>query len=170
MPGIYVDANLLVLRIVGDVSRQLIHRHRRLRTFTPEDYDKLIEFTSRYDCLLVTPNTLTETSNLLAYGQKPRRSELMEKLRSLIHESREIVVSSTAASAREEFVRLGLTDTALLEHVSNQTPLLTADLQLYLAALDNGDRAAFNFTQFRFYSLDCHRAISVVNKSKEHYE
>lgn len=150
MPGIYVDANLLVLRIVGDVSRQLINHHRRLSAFSPEDYDKLIELTSRYDYLLVTPNTLTEASNLLAYHEEPRRSKLMERLRSLIHESREIVVSSTTASTSREFVRLGLTDAALLEHVSNRTPLLTTDLQLYLAALANGDQAAFNFTHFRF--------------------
>lgn len=150
MPGIYVDANLLVLRIVGDVSRRLVDHHRRLSAFSCEDYDKLLDFTCRYDHLLVTPNTLTETSNLLAYHGEPERSELMGRLKSLIHESREIVVSSTAASANREFLRLGLTDAALLEHVSNRTPLLTADLKLYLAALAKGDRAAFNFTHFRF--------------------
>ncbi len=150
MPGIYVDANLLVLRILGDVSRQLVDKHRRLSAFSSEDYDKLLDFTSCYAYLLVTPNTLTETSNLIACHGEPERSELMGRLRSLIHESREIVVSSAAASTNQEFLRLGLTDAALLEHVSNRTPLLTADLKLYLAALAKGDRAAFNFTHFRF--------------------
>lgn len=150
MSGIYVDTNLLVLRIVGDVSRRLVDHHRRLSAFSPQDYDKLLDFTSRYDYLLVTPNTLTETSNLLAYHGEPERSELMGRLKSLIHESREIVVSSATASANQEFLRLGLTDAALLEHVSNRTPLVTADLKLYLAALANGDQAAFNFTHFRF--------------------
>ena len=60
-----MDANLLVLFIVGSVGRELIAKHRRLQEYTAEDYDMLIDFIEAVDHVFVTPNTLTEASNLL---------------------------------------------------------------------------------------------------------
>ena len=73
----------------------------------------------------------------------------MEKLRVLIEESREIVILSSRASSNNAFVRLGLTDAVLLEAISEETPLLTDDLNLYLAALENGSERSVNFTHLR---------------------
>ena len=53
------------------------------------------------------------------------------------------------AARRDVFPRLGLTDTALLEVVSADAPLLTVDLDLYVAALASGDEAASNFNHWR---------------------
>ena len=39
----FIDANLLLLLVVGSVSPAAIGRHRRLREFTPDDYDILID-------------------------------------------------------------------------------------------------------------------------------
>ena len=39
--GYFIDSNLLVLLIVGDVGPELIRKHRRLQMFDPEDYYKL---------------------------------------------------------------------------------------------------------------------------------
>ena len=149
LAGIFVDANLLVLRIVGDVDRDLVARHRRLSEFTPEDYDLFVRFTSRYGHLVVTPNTLPEASNLVTYHSEPDRSRFLEKLRSLIHETKEVVVSSAHASENPAFVRLGLTDAALLEAISREQPLVTVDLKLYLAALAKDECAAVNFTHYQ---------------------
>ena len=41
--GIFIDANLLVLLVVGATDQALISKHRRLRTFMVEDYGRLIE-------------------------------------------------------------------------------------------------------------------------------
>ena len=97
----------------------------------------------------VTPNTLTETSNLLAQHREPERSRFFDRLRYIIQESEEIVVASTIASKRPEFRRLGLTDAALLEAVTADTPLLTVDLALYLAALEKDPSSAVNFTHLQ---------------------
>ena len=48
-----------------------------------------------------------------------------------------------------KFERLGLTDSALLEVVTPDTPLLTVDFDLYLAALESGEERAINFTHHR---------------------
>ena len=147
--ALFIDTNLLVLLIVGSVGRELITRHRRTKIFVVEDYDRLIRAISRFDTLLVTPNTLTEASNLLGQHGEPQSSQLLLKLRTLIEQSTESVVASVDAARHEAFPRLGLTDAALLEVVSADAPLLTTDLKLYSAALAGGDEAAINFNHWR---------------------
>lgn len=147
--GFFIDANLFVLLVVGSVGTELIAKHRRLREYSEEDYETLISLLDRVDRVFVTPNTLTETSNLLAQHGDPERSHFFERLRFIIQESEEVVVASAAASSNSEFGRLGLTDAALLEVVTKETPLVTVDLDLYLAALAKGEELAVNFTYIR---------------------
>ena len=149
--ALFIDANLIVLFVVGSVGRELIARHRRTRTFAVEDYDRLIRAISRVDSLWVTPNTLTEASNLLGQHGEPQRSQLLLKLRALIEQSTESVVASVDAVRHDLFPRLGLTDAALLEVVSADVPLLTVDLDLYVAALAGGNDAAINFNHWRHW-------------------
>ena len=59
------------------------------------------------------------------------------------------MVASVEASDNSSFVRLGLTDAALLEVITAETPLVTVDLDLYLAAVESGDARALNFTHLR---------------------
>ena len=147
--GFFIDANLLILLVVGSVDRDLIPKHRRLRRFTVEDYERLLNLIGHFDRVFVTPNTLTETSNLLAQHADPERSRFFDRLRFIIQESEEIVVASMDASRNSEFGRLGLTDAALLEVVTAETPLVTVDLDLYLAALAKGPYTAVNFTHLQ---------------------
>ena len=147
--GFFIDANLLLLLIVGSVGRDLIANHRRLRRFTAEDFDRLINLLDRVEQVFVTPNTLTETSNLLAQHGDPERSRFFDRLKFIIQESKEIVVASTVASRNNAFKRLGLTDAALLEVATAETPLVTVDFDLYRAALAKGKDAAVNFTHLQ---------------------
>ena len=147
--GCFLDANLLVLLVVGSVDRELIAKHRRLRRFAVEDYERLLGLIARVERVFVTPNTLTETSNLLAQHRDPERSRFFDRLRFIIQESEEVVVASAVAAANRAFQRLGLTDAALLEVVTAETPLVTVDLDLYLAALAKDPYAAVNFTHLQ---------------------
>ena len=76
-------------------------------------------------------------------------TRLLEKLRSIIEDSEEIIVDSTTAAHNSAFTRLGLTDAALLEVISAERPLITADLDLYSAAFEKGEEAARNFTHLQ---------------------
>ena len=138
----FIDANLLVLLVVGLVDRDLVAKHRRTRQFTPKNYDCLLEITERLTRVLVTPNTLTEASNLL---KSHKDSRILHKLRILIEQSEEIVVKSAIAARNSKFVQLGLTDAVLLEVASVERPLITTDLPLYAIALSKGKEAAVNF-------------------------
>ena len=141
--GAFIDTNLLVLLVVGSVDRELVDTHPRTQRFTPEDYDRLFGIIKRLDRVFVTPNTLTETSNLL---KQPRDEQAIDRLRFFIEESEEIVVASATAARNSAFTWLGLADTALLEVISEKRPLITVDLELYRAALAKGEEAALNFT------------------------
>ena len=147
--GYFIDTNLFVLLVVGSVGRKLIEKHRRLRKYSAEDYEILINLLGRVERVYVTPNTLTETSNLLGQHAEPERSRFFERLHFIIQESKEVVVASAVASSNSAFNRLGLTDAALLETISTETPLVTVDLDLYLAANASGQEAALNFTHLR---------------------
>ena len=149
LKGIFIDANLLVLLVVGATDQALISKHRRLRTFMVEDYGRLIELIRQAGQVFLTPNTLTEASNLLAQHPNPERSRFFAVFRRIIGKSEEIVVASKAASGNDAFVRLGLTDAALLEVISEETPLVTVDLDLFVAAFAEGKVAALNFTHLQ---------------------
>lgn len=149
MDGYFLDADLLVLLVVGSESRELIPKHRRLEHYSEEDFDILLELLENADRLYVTPNTLTETSNLLGQHREPERSLLMIRLHHLIHDSSEIVVASVDASSNSKYQRLGLADAALLELATKETPVLTVDFGLYLASLESGEERAVNFTHYR---------------------
>ena len=147
--GYFVDAGLLVLLVVGRVGRDLIRKHRRLREFDVEDFDLLAELLDGSATIFVTPNTLSEASNLLRLHSNPERQQLMQELRRLIEDSREIVVLSIDASVAPEFEELGLTDAALLLASSNERPILTVDFTLHQRALMRGQHEAINFNNLR---------------------
>ncbi len=143
-----IDTNLLVLFIVGITNRNLITKHRRLKAFSLEDFDLLCQLIESSLQILVTPNTLTETSNLLGYIDEPARSQLFKTFRNLIQKTSEEYVGSRIASNAQEFQRLGLTDSGLLEITGKSRTILTTDLDLYLSALSRG-LLAINFNHLR---------------------
>ena len=141
----FIDTNLLVLLIVGSLDRELIRKHKRTRNFVPEDYDRLIELADVLQ-VFVTPNTLTETSNLLNVSQNIK---LMKQINTFIQQVIEIYVPSKEAAKNQKFNSLGLTDVVLLASISEERPLITVDFDLYGAALAKGDKLAYNFTHWQ---------------------
>jgi len=76
----------------------------------------------------------------------------METLRGMVQAYQEHYRPSLDLAENQHFIRLGLTDAGILELVSKDNPLLTTDVDLYLAALGNGERA-FNFNHLRLEHL-----------------
>lgn len=144
--GFFIDANLLVLLVIGAVDRALVGRHRRARRFAPEDYDRLRELVDDWP-VCVTPNTLTEASNLV---RDERDARFLAALREIVVGSEETTVPSERAVRDPAFPRLGLTDAALLDVISPERPLLTVDLPLFATAARREPRAAINFTSAPF--------------------
>jgi hypothetical protein len=148
MRALLVDTSLLVLLVVGLASRDFIESHKRLREFSLADFDLLADILSRHAPIVVTPNVWTETSNLARQVAEPARAKIGGVMRKMMAVSREVYVASVSAGERDEFLKLGLTDSALLAVQPSSCPILTSDLDLYLAALKHG-RQVVNFNHIR---------------------
>jgi hypothetical protein len=146
--SLLLDTNLLLLFIVGSASREYISRHRRLRAYSESDFDLLVNLVSSARRVLITPNTLTETSNLAAYISEPARTHVYEVFRAVVRSTEEEYWESKGAVERSEFLRLGLTDSVLLDATTASHSLLTVDLDLYLAVISRGGLAV-NFNHLR---------------------
>lgn len=146
--SIILDTNLLLLFVVGTASRDYISKHKRLTEFTVQDYDTLLRVIEGAPEVLLSPNTLTETSNLAAYIADPAKTAIFQVLRNVIGTSLEQYIPSRTVSERHEFLRLGLTDAALVEVSTDKVAILTTDLNLFLAATAKGT-PAINFNHIR---------------------
>ena len=140
-----LDANLIVLLVVGLADERAVPTHRRTRAYTVSDFRLLLRVISEYTELAALPNALSEASNLLEFVGDGLPEKVFARFLQLVATTREIYVPSLDASGRSEFRRLGLTDAATLEAAKEGFHILSADLGLYLAAARAGYSAA-NFT------------------------
>lgn len=146
--GVAIDTNLLVLLIVGRVQPTFIQAHKRLQEYSEADYDLLINHVGDAD-IHVTPNAMTETSNLVGQGvREPLRSALLESLFLFSRTAEETYVRSSSAMADLAYVRLGLTDVAWLSVFDGEIELITADLGLHNHAVSRG-LTSTNFNHLR---------------------
>lgn len=150
---IILDANLSILLAVGLTRRDYIARHKRLTKYDATDLDILSDLIAQSGGVIVTPNVLTETSNLACQIPGPASTEIAATLAFLIGRAEERVVPSSRAVLRPEYLRLGLTDAVLLEALQAGTMLVTDDFPLYLAAL-KADLGALNFSHLREQRAD----------------
>ena len=149
-PTALIDANLLVLLIIGHTDKGAIAKHRRSVSFTALDFDLLVEVLSRFSRVVVTPHVLAEASNLLSQCQPPLRTNILEIFRAITAQMTEHHVSVTIGSADSAFLRLGLTDSTLLYRVECGDCLVTTDLPLFLEAERRGHNA-INFNRLRAF-------------------
>ena len=148
MRSLVLDANVLVLLIVGSVDRESIALHKRTRQFIETDFDLLAEIVQRFDRCVVTTSVLTEASNLLAQTHDALKVRLLAALGHFVGIALEERPESRAVVAEKVFTRLGLTDAGLMGCVRSGYSLLTTDLGLYLAAAKLSEKV-FNFNHFR---------------------
>ncbi len=152
--AIILDTNLLILLIVGLSRADRFANHKNLKNFhLPSDFEILQSLLHGISQIILTPNTLTETSNLLRQIANPARNELSRMLGHFLQNCPEVYIRSVDAAGQLNFEKLGLTDAALLHLLADQTQqdqrlLLTMDLDLYLAATAL-ELKAINFNEFR---------------------
>ena len=135
---IVLDTQLFVLLVIGLTSELYIGRHKRMGGYNESDFAVLRDILMMAPPVVVTPHALAETSNLLGYISEPARTEIRAVFRGVIAVSEERHVSSRDAAADAAFMRLGLTDAALLMATTPADLLLTDDLDLHVAALSRG--------------------------------
>jgi hypothetical protein len=143
-----LDANLIVLLVVGLTNTSYIGMHKRLQAYRVEDFELLKKMIATAKEVVVTPNALSEASNLSRQILDPAKTNIAIVFREIVSRTREIYVQSIHASGRHEFLRLGLADNALLEIAKEDIVILSVDANLCIAA-ENSGYAAINFNHHR---------------------
>jgi rRNA-processing protein FCF1 len=143
-----VDTNILLLYIVGSLNLDQIARHKRTEKFSVEDFRLLAGLLPQFGGIVVTPNILSEVSNLLGQTDERTKAKLFLLFGSLVRVIEEHYVRSLAAVELREFVRLGLTDATILALAGKELTVLTDDLHLYLALQSKGVEV-INFNHLR---------------------
>ena len=136
--------------VVGLADASFLSVHKGFKAYGPEDLRALKGMAEVSAGLIVTPNTLTETCNLVDRLPPKARARAYQQIAALIRNTEGIYVRSADAAAQNAFPRLGLTDAVMLDLASREAYLVTADLDLYLAAHAAGyDALNFNYLPHR---------------------
>jgi hypothetical protein len=122
---ILLDANLLLLYLVGTLQRERIATFKRTSQFSPEDFDLLLALVAQFRLLVTTPHLLTEVNSLA--------NSLPEYLKPgwCDHFGRKIAPFQPASIIMRQtaFNPFGLTDAAI-QNASADTLILTEDFRL----------------------------------------
>ena len=149
MPApLLVDANLLVLFVIGTVNRNRIATFKRTSKYSPADYDLLLRIVDRYKPLLTVPHVMAEVSNLT---DLPGLEGIAARqvVKEVIELCEEVDMASASAAAHVFYEALGLTDAAIGALVEARgCVVLTDDLQLYLRLHGQGV-TAINFAHMQ---------------------
>jgi hypothetical protein len=138
----------LLLLVVGVADRTYIEKHRRLQAYSENNFDLLRQLIAPMSAIIVTPNILTEVSNFAQQIAELARTRIATAFAVLLDGLDEQYVFSKRAAMQPEFPRLWLTDSGILDQMTDEHVLLTADLPLYLAAQRRGHKAV-NFNHER---------------------
>ena len=137
--AIVIDTNLLVLYLVGATDLEYIGKHRRLYpTYSAKHFGLVRSRLLRASKLICTTHVLTEASNLARQIANPMRSEITATLKRFIDLAEERQVPGIQATEEPFFLRLGLTDAAILSLDPAGVQVLTVDHDLHIAALEKG--------------------------------
>ncbi len=144
MKGVVVlDTNLMVLLTVGSAARDYIAKHKRLQSYTVDDFDLINILIAQFSDIVLIPHILSEASSIARQISQPALRGVQSAFRRLISGCTEYPVPSVLACERSEFARLGLTDAVILHFCSLQLAgipptLLTTDTDLADSAIAQG--------------------------------
>ncbi len=146
--GVIVDANLLLVYIVGCINPSRLAKFTRTRQFDEYSFNLLFELISNFKAVITAPNILTEVCNLLGNLQNPERSQCLGLIKALIENKavfQEFYIESEVAANESCFTKLELTDSVISCIAKDKYLVLTIDLDLHLHLLSLGiDSINFN--------------------------
>jgi rRNA-processing protein FCF1 len=151
--GALIDANLLILYLVGKTNKRRIKSFKPCDVFDVEDFDLLEALVEYLGKVFTTPHILTEVSNLAQL--KDRELSAFRHIYKLaVEQMDEVYDESRAVVADTAFMPLGLTDAAIAMLQSHRLLVLTVDRRLCDTLQQRGVDAV-NFRHFR--EMDWHR-------------
>lgn len=135
---IIIDANALVVLLVGSINPKLIENHKRTSIYSEEDFEELLLAVKDFKKLVVLPNVWTEVDNLLNSFSGDYKYQYVRIITELIKATSEEYINSKKGTDSYAFYELGLTDSLILEYAKGCEFLITSDSRLSDYALANG--------------------------------
>jgi rRNA-processing protein FCF1 len=136
--GILIDTNILLCYLVGLLDTNKIPSFKRTAQFVQEDFKLLCTLVGYFKQIVTTPNILAEVNSLSQQLREPDRTRLFEIFSRQIQVLDEHYVESRIASERQEFTRVGLTDSGIISLSPGKYLVLTDDFRLTNFLSKNG--------------------------------
>lgn len=144
---ITLDCNVFLLLVIGSLDKMHISQFKRTQIFTEEDYDSLIKLINGSQILL-TPNVITEASNLLESYTYAKEKFGLSLLKNITISIPEVYEKSKALTENDAFMRFGLSDSSIENMCKVGAIAITVDLPLYGYLLGKNYKA-INFNHVR---------------------
>lgn len=128
--GILIDTNILLCYLVGLVDPKRIPLFKRTAQFVVEDFALLSTLLGYFKRIVTTPNILAEVNSLSQQLKEPDHTKLFDMFSKQIQVLDEHYVESRIVAEREEFTRLGLTDSGIVDLSPTKYLVLTDDFRL----------------------------------------
>ena len=133
-----IDANALIILLLGLIDPKLINKHKRTSIYEEQDFNDLVAFIGDIKELVVLPNVWTEVDNLLNNFSGNYKVKYIEQITETIKLTTEKFIESKTATKSVGFYDLGLTDSIMLEYSKECELLITSDSSLSDYAIANG--------------------------------
>lgn len=140
---ITLDCNVLLLLIIGSVDKKHINRFKRTSMFDESHYDLLTKLISNSQILL-TPNVVTEASNLLESYTFDKQKIGLQFLKKICQNIPESYEQSIKLVDLDVFNDYGLSDSSVFNLCKVGAIAITVDLNLYIS-LVSSNLQAVNF-------------------------
>lgn len=146
--GVLVDTNLLLVFLVGLYDPQRIPRFKRTMTFTVEDFYTLHGFFNYFEKVITTPNILTEVNSLANQLPEELKSTFYPHFAQQVELLGEHYTESAKLSSTPHFIKLGLTDSGIMDLAKDSYLVLTDDFRL-VGNLEKQRIDVINFNHIR---------------------
>lgn len=149
--GLIIDTNLLLLLLIGLFDKNQIEKVRRIRTYSIDDFEKIIRLIDFYNKeITITSNLLTEICNLsdtFNIESKYKFFKFLEEFQSKLTEHHEssfsIILNNQTA-----FYKFGISDASIVNLAKEKYLVLTDDLSLY-HFISSQNFATLNYNHLR---------------------
>lgn len=144
--GAFLDANLALLLLVGQVDRNHISVFKRTSSYTAEDYLALMGILKNFRKIVTTPNVLTEVNNLAGALAGKHKDAFMSVFSRYIEGTEERYLQSNLAMKEPGFLKYGITDVGAIWTCRSKYLLISDDFKMVAPARAAGvDVLNFNY-------------------------
>lgn len=134
MRSVLLDSNMLLLFLVGNLAPDRVGQVKGLKEYERADVHWVNTHMRASRGRVSLPNILTEVSNLIGEVQI-KRGELVpglnEAFADFVHSVSEVYEKRENVVVTPEFLKLGLSDAAIVKLARDQVTVLTADRDLF---------------------------------------